>query len=97
MSQVLATGFAVLVVERLGRKILLILSAFFMCLSISGLGAYFYLDENIKTDQNPGGFDPDTVDSLGWLPLACLILFIVAFSCGFGPLAWAMNVELFPR
>ena len=35
--------------------------------------------------------------NLGWLPLVCLMVFIVAFSLGFGPLAWAMNVELFPR
>ena len=75
-----------LVVDKLGRRILLLLSALFMCLSITGLGVYFYLEENNKP-----------VDNLGWLPLACLIIFICAFSLGFGPLAWAMNVELFPR
>ena len=75
-----------LVVDKLGRRILLALSALFMCISITGLGVYFYLDE-----------DHQDVSNLGWLPLACLIIFICAFSLGFGPLAWAMNVELFPR
>jgi len=80
LAQVIATGFAVVVVDKLGRRILLIGSAFFMCLSIGGLAAFFYVND----------------DSLGWLPLVCLIVFIVAFSCGFGPLAWTMNIELYP-
>ena len=93
LAQMLATGVAVLIVEKLGRRILLIASAAFMCISICGLGVYFHLDEN----QGSGGVGRDTVESLGWLPLVCLIVYVIAFSIGLGPLAWAMNVELFPR
>ena len=35
-----------ILVDRLGRKILLIISDFLMCISIIGLATYFYLDEN---------------------------------------------------
>lgn len=82
-----------------------------MCLSILGLGIFFYLDENKKVicevgDQtttmaslcvpNPDGkINPDTVESLGWLPLTSLIIYVLAFSVGFGPLPWMMNGEFF--
>merc|ERR1712136_214348 len=84
--QVVATGAAVILVDKLGRRILLFASGFLMSVCIFGLGAYFYLDENHKD-----------VSSLGWLPLTCLIIYIVGFSIGFGPLAWAMNAEMFPK
>ena len=62
-----------------------------MCISIGGLGAYFYLQDQDKLNNT------HTVDDYGYLPLICIIVFIIAFSLGFGPLAWAMNVELYPR
>ena len=37
-----------------------------------------------------------TVDSIGFLPLACLMIFVAAFSLGFGPIPWILNVELIP-
>lgn len=30
------------------------------------------------------------VETLGWLPLASLIIFIAAFSIGYGPIPWLM-------
>ncbi len=95
--------------EKFGRKLLLIVSAGLMCVSIVALGAFFYLDENKScvyggnstwtTTEEPcdssGDVDPDTVDSLGWLPLTSLIIYVLAFSIGFGPLPWMMNGEFF--
>ena len=46
LFQVLGTGFALIVVDKFGRKILLILSEIVMCLSMTSLGTFFYLDEN---------------------------------------------------
>ena len=90
----IATGLGVLVVEKVGRKLLLTLSIVAQCISIFGLGAYFYLDEN----SGPGGIvTKGTMANLGWLPLVCMIAFFMAFSFGFGPLAWTMNVELHSR
>ena len=36
------------------------------------------------------------VDSVGFLPLVSLMVFIAAFSLGFGPVPWILNVELIP-
>lgn len=46
VAQCCGTGAAVFIVDRFGRKILLILSNVFMALPLAALGTYFYLDEN---------------------------------------------------
>lgn len=46
-------------------------------------------------DPNPDGFSQDTLDALGWLPLVSLLIYMFAFSIGFGPVPWMMNSEFF--
>lgn len=84
--QVIATFVSVLVVDRLGRRILLLASALVMALSTVGLGVYFFLQ------QRDG---QAAVDDIGWLPVSCLCVFIIMFSIGFGPVPWLMMGELF--
>lgn len=83
--QFVATFVSTLVVDRLGRKILLICSAGVMCICQLLLGVFFYLKD-----------DGQDVKDIGWLPLLSLCLFMVAFSIGFGPIPWMMVSELFP-
>ncbi len=78
LAQFLATFVAVLIVERFGRKILLLVSSVFMSLSLFALGTYFYMIDEDKADK----FDQGTVDDLGWLPLVSLMTFIISFSIG---------------
>nr|CAI5830368.1 unnamed protein product [Callosobruchus analis] len=40
-----------------------------------------------------GGSD---VSNIGWIPIACLVIYIVTYCLGFGPLPWAVMGELFP-
>jgi SP family facilitated glucose transporter-like MFS transporter 8 len=81
--QVVATYISSAVVDRVGRKVLLLLSASIMGLCLAILGLYFYLKKG------------DDVSGIGWLPLLCLTLYIVVFSLGFGPLPWLMMGEVF--
>lgn len=81
--QVLMTFLAAVLVEKAGRKILLIQSSTIMCLCLGALGVYFKLKD--------GGQD---VSNIGWLPLLSLVLFIVSFSLGYGPIPWMMMGEL---
>lgn len=65
------SGVAALIVDRAGRKPLLIFSSTFMGISLITLGIYFKL-------KDAG----DDVSNLGWLPLTSLTLFMIAFSVG---------------
>lgn len=85
--QVVATFIAVMIVDKAGRKLLLIISAFVMAICTICLGIYFFMQKQ----------DPESVKNIGWLPLASLILFIACFSIGFGPVPWLMLGELFSR
>ena len=48
----MATFVAVLVVDKFGRRLLLIVSDLFMALALFALGVYFYMDENIDPNCN---------------------------------------------
>lgn len=81
--QVLSTVLAAVLVERAGRKILLLQSSTVMSLCLITLGVFFHLKKT--------GHD---VSNIGLLPLGSLVLFIVSFSLGYGPIPWMMMGEL---
>lgn len=82
-SQSLATFASGFLVERTGRKILLLTSIVSMGLSLLALGSYFWmLDHNMNTSN------------FTWLPLCSIVFFIIGFSLGMGPIPWLISVEL---
>ncbi|EDW73091.2 uncharacterized protein Dwil_GK17357 [Drosophila willistoni] len=85
VMQVVATFVSTLVVDKLGRRILLLASGIVMALSTTAIGVYFYLKDQ----------DEDSVESITWLPVASLCVFIIMFSIGYGPVPWLMMGELF--
>lgn len=50
------------------------------------MGLYFYLDITDKT----------AAASVSWLPVVSLIVFVIVYCVGFGPLPWAVLGEMFP-
>ncbi|XP_034108149.1 facilitated trehalose transporter Tret1 isoform X3 [Drosophila nasuta] len=85
VMQVVATFVSTLVVDKLGRRILLLASGIVMALSTTAIGVYFFLKDQ----------DEAQVENLGWLPVTSLCVFIIMFSIGFGPVPWLMMGELF--
>ncbi|KAL7644086.1 UNVERIFIED_CONTAM: hypothetical protein RMT77_004909 [Armadillidium vulgare] len=85
VTQILGTFVAALLMDKAGRKMLLITSSSIMTVSLAALGVYFYY---LK-------FDADVAASVGWLPLVSLVLYVIAFSLGYGPIPWLMMGELF--
>ncbi|KAJ8914584.1 hypothetical protein NQ315_017289 [Exocentrus adspersus] len=81
VSQVLAVVPQVLLVDRLGRRILLITSQMLMALAL-GTTALSLLFRN----EDP---------VLEYVPLVALCLFIVGFSIGIGPIGWIITAEIF--
>ncbi|KAH8239910.1 hypothetical protein KR032_009185 [Drosophila birchii] len=85
IMQVVATFVSTVVVDKLGRRILLLASGISMAVATTAIGVYFYLQSQ----------DEQQVESLGWLPVAALCIFIIMFSMGYGPVPWLMMGELF--
>lgn len=84
--QVLASATTPLLVEKRGKRFLLLLSAVGMGFAQGVLAFFFYLKDDRDSD----------VSSIGWLPIASLITYIISYCLGFGPLPWAVMGELFP-
>ncbi|XP_057658583.1 facilitated trehalose transporter Tret1-like [Diorhabda carinulata] len=84
--QIVASGATPLLVERWGKRFLLMLSAIGMGLSQGVLSYFFYMKEDQSKD----------VSDIGWVPIVSLVVFIITYCLGFGPLAWAVLGELFP-
>lgn len=84
VMQVLTVLISSLIVDKLGRRALLLVSEVFMFVSLAVLGAYFHLKDN--------GTD---VSHISWLPLLAVSVFIIVFSLGFGPIPWLMMGEIF--
>ena len=82
---VASTFVAVVLVDRLGRKALLLFSDAIMGACLLVIGVYFYL----KSAGN--------VDDLGWLPLVSLIVYVFASSVGFSCIPWVMMSKFTPR
>ena len=80
-----STALAAVLIDRLGRRILLIASALIMIISLYGLGLYFWIQKT----------HPDLAKTISFLPLSSLCLYIFAFSIGFGPIPWLMMSEIF--
>lgn len=84
-AQLIPSTITPFVADTAGRRPTLLFSCFGMIISEAPLGLYFYL-------QSQG----QDVSSIFWLPVACLVVYIISFRVGFGPLPWTIMSELFP-
>lgn len=85
--QLIATVASMFLVDRAGRRILLLVSGFFMAIALAALGSFFYMLEL---------YGEEVQTTLGWLPLASLLLFIIAYSSGYANVPFLIMGELFP-
>lgn len=83
----MATFAGSLLVDKAGRKVLLLLSIIMMTLTLIALGAFFYISDK----------DPETAKEIGWLPLASLCIYLVFFAIGYGPIPWLMLSEIYSK
>ncbi|XP_031839330.2 facilitated trehalose transporter Tret1 [Nomia melanderi] len=83
--QVLASGVTPVVVDRLGRKMLLIFSGVGEIVTLIALGIYFYMQDAQNLPVS---------DTIGMLPVVSLVIFIATYSVGWGPLPWTVMGEM---
>ena len=84
--QVLATIVACAVMDSQGRRRMLVIAGLGMALSCGTLGAYY----------NMSLANASSTENLGWLALASLVGYIVAFSLGWGPVPMLFMSEVLP-
>lgn len=104
LIQVVFTGVAALIMDKAGRKVLLIISGVAMAISTTAFGVYFYLMTKVHSTtslsllvldlQSTAGEEPHA--DLAWLALASMAVFITGFALGWGPIPWLVMSEIFP-
>ncbi|CAH1111903.1 unnamed protein product [Psylliodes chrysocephalus] len=82
--QFISSFIAPFLVDRIGRKVCLVISGVGMVLTEGTLGLFCYF----KHEQ----YD---LSDITWIPIAALTTFIVFFNVGFGPLPWIIMAEMF--
>jgi SP family facilitated glucose transporter-like MFS transporter 3 len=87
---VLATGFSIYLIERTGRRPLLLISTAGMMLSCVGLT--FALMSNLPSST--GVAPPAWV---GVMSIVMVLVFVAFFEIGLGPIPWLIGSEIFPR
>ncbi|XP_060834889.1 facilitated trehalose transporter Tret1-2 homolog isoform X2 [Rhopalosiphum padi] len=83
--QLVMTVVSFTIIDKSGRKALLVISALLMANCYAGLGGFFL----IKTHYL------ELASKLNWLPLVCIAVYISAFSIGYGPVPWIMMGEIY--
>nr|CAD7424470.1 unnamed protein product [Timema monikensis] len=76
---------ATFLIDKAGRKVLMIISDLIMFLCMAVLGGYFYL-KNTGVD----------VENYGWVPLVSLSLHVFSLSLGVGSVPYVVIAEIFP-
>ncbi|CAG9759720.1 unnamed protein product [Ceutorhynchus assimilis] len=84
--QVISSGLTSILVDSQGKRLLLMISAVGMAVAQGALAYFFHLKDDNHED----------VSSMSWLPILCLISYIIAYCLGFGPIPWAVMGEMFP-
>lgn len=83
--QVVAMALASLVIDKLGRRPLLLVSEISMVVSLATLGGFFYLSK----------YDSSIPERFGWLPLTSVVVYAIGFAFGIGPIPW-IYLEILP-
>lgn len=81
LSAIVTSSF----VDRLGRRFLMMISAIGSMLSLVALGIFFYLLDNSYN-----------IDSISLVPVISLVIFMMSYTFGFGPIPFTVLGEIFP-
>jgi sugar porter (SP) family MFS transporter len=79
---VVMTVVAIALIDRVGRRLLLLVGVGGMVLTLGVLGAVFYM--------------PGFSGALGWFATGSLMLYVAFFAIGLGPVFWLLISEIYP-
>jgi sugar porter (SP) family MFS transporter len=82
ITNLIFTVIAIVLLDRVGRRVLLIVGTSGCILSLAMLGVFF-ASSGLQS-------------SASWVALVCLIVYIASFAVGLGPVFWLVISEIFP-
>ncbi|HEX4466799.1 MAG TPA: sugar porter family MFS transporter [Solirubrobacteraceae bacterium] len=82
ITNLIFTIVAIVLLDRVGRRVLLIVGTSGCILSLAMLGVFFA--------------SSGLQNSASWVALVCLIVYIASFAIGLGPVFWLVISEIFP-
>ena len=82
ITNLVFTVVAIVLLDRVGRRVLLIVGTSGCILSLTMLGVFF-ASSGLQS-------------SASWVALLCLIVYIASFAIGLGPVFWLVISEIFP-
>ncbi|XP_072287878.1 solute carrier family 2, facilitated glucose transporter member 6 isoform X2 [Pyxicephalus adspersus] len=102
LVRLLSVAVSATVMDKAGRKVLLYISSSLMLASSLAMGLYIHFTVDLKhnsTTFNMTLIGPGPhVDSnyLGVIPLVCIMLYILGYAFGWGPITWLLMSEILP-
>ncbi len=106
ITQVIATMMSVFLVEKLGRRVLLLTSSFGMGTSSLLLAVFYYFYDDVCHNDSSSDDGAATAAShhvcdssshFNIMAIVAVVIFIASFSLGWGPIPWAGMSELLPN
>lgn len=96
--QVVGTIVACFLMDRAGRRYLLIFAGFGMAVSCFMLGGYYHasVQTALLSESVSSTSASVTSSGLSWLALFSLMVYIMAFALGWGPIPMLLMSEIFP-
>jgi len=99
--KVVATTLAVVLVERSGRRKLLMAGCALMCLALMILTVAFQGHEggatSMKSSSSSRSSDHNGLDTRSAFILVGMFVYIAGYQVGFGPITWLIISEVFPQ
>ncbi|KMZ59427.1 putative Transporter [Zostera marina] len=87
--QIIASGITTWLVDKTGRRLLLIISSVGMTVSLVVVAVAFFMKDSISVDS-------EYYYAMSMMSLGGLVLYVIFFSLGIGPIPWVIMSEILP-
>lgn len=88
--EVMAAIVQAFLIDRLGRKVLLLASIILITIVLFIVGISISLKERQLVDE-------EYLPAIGYIPLVALCFFYIGYALGLGPIPWMITGEIFPQ
>ncbi|CAB4058587.1 TRET1 [Lepeophtheirus salmonis] len=93
--QLISSAMSGILCDLVGRLPLLVISSVLMSGALAGFGVFSYFQRSDFIEATEGGAILSYAQH-DWIPLACVVTFVAAFSLGLNPISWLLIGEVFP-